>query len=81
MHVEQTSEAGERMWTVGEVAVYLRMSKQWVRKRVHEGHLPGHRYPGSLRIWFDPAIVRAFARGQLPAPANTTTVAELAKSA
>ena len=65
--MEQTSQSGERMWTVSEAADYLRMSKQWVRKRANEGHLPGHRYPGSSRLWFDPQVVRAFSRGQLVA--------------
>jgi excisionase family DNA binding protein len=74
--VEQTSHAGERMWTVGEVASYLRMSKPRVRKWVHDRQLPAHRLPGSTRFWFDPQVVRAFARGQLSIP-----VADVAKSA
>ncbi len=55
----------ERLWTVRDVAAFLRMSQSWVNKRAADGTLPVWRIGRSVR--FDPAAVRRFAAGELPA--------------
>jgi excisionase family DNA binding protein len=55
----------EPLWTWREVADYLRASRSWVYKAADAGTLPSLRIGGLLR--FDPAMVRAFARGEQPA--------------
>jgi excisionase family DNA binding protein len=47
----------EKLWTVAEVADYLRMSQSWVYHRAEEGRLPCVRIAGRVR--FVPAHVRA----------------------
>ena len=53
---------GNRMWDVADVADYLKVSKDWVRRHYNMGNLPGNRLPsGHLR--FEPETVSAYARG------------------
>ena len=58
----------DKMWDSADVADYLKVSIDWVRRHFNLGHLPGHRLPsGQLR--FEPGAVRAYARGAwTPAP-------------
>lgn len=52
-----------RMWDSADVADYLKVSIDWVRRHYNLGHLPGGRLPsGHLR--FEPETVRAYARGE-----------------
>jgi excisionase family DNA binding protein len=66
-------EAGE-LWDANDAAHYLKVSRSWVYQRAEAGLLPCLRVGGLLR--FDPAAVRAFARGAvqpskvLPFPAS-----------
>ena len=53
----------ERLWTVHDVAEFLRMSRSWVNKRAADGTLPVLRIGRAIR--FDPADVRRFASGDL----------------
>jgi len=62
----------EPLWTWREVAAYLRASRSWVYKAAEANTLPSLRIGGLLR--FDPAAVRAFARGEL-APVLASPVA------
>ena len=53
--------ADDCLWSVREVAHYLRMSTSWVYNAAERGELPTLRIGGRLR--FDPDQIRAFARG------------------
>ena len=56
----------ENLWTVAEVAEYLRVSVSWVYLHAGMSDLPSLRVGGLLR--FHPDAVRAYARGErLPA--------------
>jgi len=50
------------LWTVAEVAAYLRVSRSWVYHRSAAGLLPCLRVGALLR--FEPDAIRAYARGQ-----------------
>jgi excisionase family DNA binding protein len=50
------------LWDVADVARYLRVSRSWVYHRAEAGGFPLRRVGGLLR--FDPAAVKAFARGE-----------------
>ncbi len=50
------------LWTVAEVAAYLRVSRSWVYHRSAAGLLPCLRVGALLR--FDPDAIRAYAQGQ-----------------
>jgi hypothetical protein len=55
----------ESLWTVKDVAVYLRASTSWVYQKAEAGlipHLP--RLPGSSFLRFEPEAIRAYARGE-----------------
>ena len=54
----------EALWTAGEVAAYLRVSRSWVYQHAEDGTLPSMKIVGLLR--FDPDAVRRWARGELP---------------
>jgi excisionase family DNA binding protein len=54
----------ETLWTPAEVASYLRVSRSWVYHKAEAGLLPSLRFGGCLR--FEPAAVKAYARGELP---------------
>jgi excisionase family DNA binding protein len=49
------------LWTVVEVASYLRVSRSWVYHRAAAGLLPCLRVGALLR--FDPEAIRAYAQG------------------
>ena len=53
------------LWDANDVARYLKVSRSWVYQRAEAGVLPCLRVGGLLR--FDPATVRAFARGEIAA--------------
>jgi excisionase family DNA binding protein len=53
------------LWTVAEVAAYLRVSRSWVYHRAAAGLLPCMRVGALVR--FDPETIRAYVQGQLPA--------------
>lgn len=50
------------LWTVDDVARYLRMSRSWVQKASSAGRLPTIRLGATVR--FDPETIRAWARGE-----------------
>jgi len=54
-------DARDELWDANGVARYLRVSRSWVYQKTEEGRLPCLRVGGLIR--FDPAAVRAFARG------------------
>ena len=56
-------EAADILWDARDVARFLKASRSWVYHRAEAGELPCLRVGGLLR--FDPATVRAFARGEL----------------
>lgn len=56
------------LWTASDVATYLQTSRSWVYHQSEAGKLPCLRVGGLLR--FDPATVRAFARGESRAPTS-----------
>ena len=64
---EATAEAkkDEQLWTVREVASFLRCSSSKVYRSAEVGHLPKLVIGGQLR--FEPEAVRSYARGT-PAP-------------
>jgi excisionase family DNA binding protein len=51
--------AGEPLWTVADVAAYVRASRSWVYHQAESGLLPCLRLGGLLR--FSPEAVRAHA--------------------
>lgn len=50
------------LWTVADVATYLRVSRSWVYHRSAAGLLPCLRVGALIR--FDPEAIRAYAQGQ-----------------
>lgn len=50
------------LWTVAEVAAYLRVSRSWVYHRAAAGLLPCLRIGALLR--FEPDAIRAYAQGE-----------------
>lgn len=62
----------EPLWTWREVADYLRASRSWVYKAAEAGTLPSLRIGGLLR--FDPAAVKAFARGEVSGVAGIVSL-------
>ena len=61
-------QANEGLWDARDVAGYLKASRSWVYMRAEAGNLPCLRIGGLLR--FDPAAIRAFARGELTPPSS-----------
>jgi excisionase family DNA binding protein len=61
-----SEEASDDLWDANDVARYLKVSRSWVYQRAEAGHLPCLRLGGLVR--FDPATVRAFARGEIQPP-------------
>jgi excisionase family DNA binding protein len=51
------------LWDANDAAHYLKVSRSWVYQRAESGLLPCLRVGGLVR--FDPATVRAFARGEI----------------
>jgi len=56
------------LWTVADVAAYLRVSRSWVYHRAEAGLLPCLRVGALLR--FDPEKIRTYAQGQGHAPSK-----------
>ena len=56
----------DELWDANDAARYLKVSRSWIYQRADAGLLPSLRIGGLLR--FDPAGVRAFARGETHAP-------------
>ena len=54
----------EGLWDATDVASYLKVSRSWVYQRSAAGTLPCLHVGGLVR--FDPATIRAFARGVSP---------------
>ncbi len=52
----------EPLWTVKDVAAYLRTSTSWVYIHAEAGTLPSVRIGGLRR--FQPEAIRAYARGE-----------------
>ena len=50
------------LWTVADVAAYLRVSRSWVYHRSAAGLLPCLRVGALLR--FEPDSIRAYAQGE-----------------
>jgi excisionase family DNA binding protein len=66
---ERMGPAGARgLWTVKDVAAFLRVSKTWVYERAEQGLLPVVRFPGSTLVRFDPAMIEKVARGEWKPP-------------
>jgi excisionase family DNA binding protein len=61
------------LWTVAEVAAYLRVSRSWVYHRSAAGLLPCLRVGALLR--FEPDAIRAYAQGQGQHETNAVTLA------
>ena len=55
------------LWTIADVANFLRVSKSMIYKKVESGTMPCIRVGALLR--FDPAVVRRWATGE-PEPTN-----------
>jgi len=62
----------EALWTVADVAAYLRVSRSWVYHRAEVGELPCLRIGALLR--FDPTRIRAYARGETPPGATVVAL-------
>jgi len=63
MSIEQ--QTMQTLWTVKEVALYLRASPSWVYQKAEAGlipHLP--RLPGSSFLRFEQEAIKAYARGE-----------------
>ena len=61
----------EQLWTVSEVAEFLRCSTSTVYHRAEAGDLPRLLIGGQLR--FEADAVRAHAKGQAPPPARVVS--------
>lgn len=62
------AEQDHSLWDARDVAAYLKSSRSWVYQKAEAGQLPCLRIGGLLR--FDPAAIRAYARGERPVPAR-----------
>lgn len=62
---EALGRSGDALWDTKDVATYLKVSRSWVYHRAEAGLLPCVRIGGLLR--FDPAAIRATARGEIVA--------------
>jgi excisionase family DNA binding protein len=63
---DSSANEGGKLWDAKDAARYLKVSRSWVYQRAEAGLLPCLRVGGLLR--FDPATVRAFARGEVQPP-------------
>jgi excisionase family DNA binding protein len=73
-----TPNIPDALWTVEDVAAYLKTSRSWVYTKVAAGvnALPAMRVGGLLR--FKPDVVRAWADGTLQ-PSNVVTLKGLVR--
>ncbi len=60
------------LWDAKDVATYLKASRSWVYQKAEGGELPCLRIGGLLR--FDPATIRAYARGEQPVQARVISL-------
>ncbi len=60
------------LWTVADVATYLRVSRSWVYHRSAAGMLPFLRVGALLR--FEPDAIRAYAQGKAPGSSDVLLV-------
>ncbi len=58
------STANDALWTPQQVAQYLNVSRSWVYQKAEAGMIPLIRMPGSSLLRFEPAAIRAYARGE-----------------
>ena len=61
------------LWTVADVAAYLRVSRSWIYHRAAAGLLPCLRVGALLRP--DPEQIRTYAQGQGHAASKTLLLA------
>jgi excisionase family DNA binding protein len=54
-----TSDPHQGLWTVGQVAQFLGVSKRWVHERTRRNEIPCYRLGTALR--FDPEEIRTWA--------------------
>ena len=54
----QPSTSDQGLWTVGQVAEFLGVSKRWVHERTRRNEIPCYRLGMALR--FDPKEIRAW---------------------
>lgn len=66
------AEQDDALWDAQDVATYLKASRSWVYHKAEAGQLPCLRIGGLLR--FDPATIRAYARGEQPAQARVISL-------
>jgi excisionase family DNA binding protein len=64
MTPETLPGGAEPLWSVVDVATYLKASRSWVYQKAEAGLLPCLHLGGLLR--FEPTAVRAWARGEGP---------------
>ncbi|MGC4117006.1 MAG: helix-turn-helix domain-containing protein [Myxococcales bacterium] len=69
----------EGLWDARDVAAFLKVSRSWVYQRTERGLLPCLRVGGLVR--FEPAAVRAWARGEQLPPAPSARVIPLQPNA
>lgn len=48
---------------MNDVISFLKVSYDWVYRRFKAGNFPGRQLPGSRAIRFDPAEIKAYAKG------------------
>lgn len=74
---EATASVPDSLWTVEDVAAYLKTSRSWVYTKVAAVNgIPALRVGGLLR--FKPNVVRAWADGTLQ-PSNVVTLKGLVR--
>ena len=73
MTTQEIQHQERRLWTVADVADYLRVSKSWVYKAVENNELPVRRLGALLR--FERAAIEAFMAA--PQGAASARVAHL----
>lgn len=74
MRTKEPSPADQdpALWDAKDVAAFLKVSRSWVYQRAEAGQLPCLRIGGLLR--FDPATIRAHARGEQPVQARVISL-------
>lgn len=58
----------QRLWDSADVAEFLKVSRSWVYQHAETGLLPTNRLPGSAVLRFEPAMIKAYARGEWKPP-------------
>ena len=65
----------DTLWTVAEVAAFLKVSRSWVYHRLESGLLPHIRVGGLVR--FEPSAIRAHVSAGCSSPATRATSATI----